>query len=744
MLKILHLISGGDVGGAKTHVLTLIKELQKTINVKLICFMEGPFAEEGRQMGIDVYVMEQEKRYDLQVVDRIIRIIKEENFNVIHSHGARANFITRFIKKKTDIPCVTTVHSDFMLDFKGNIYKHLIYTNLNIFALKKFDYFIGVSEDFRQMLIGRGFPEDKVYTVYNGIDYSESISYRSKEDFLREKGLSHLHNKTIIGILARLHPVKGHEIFIKAAAMILEKNKDAHFLITGNKDEMPELINVVKRLDIEDNIHFIGFVENPYDFLNTIDINVLTSYSESFPYVLLEGAQLLKPTISSAVGGIPMLIKDGGNGYLFKAGDSKELAAKLELLIDDKEKRSIFGRELLAHAKANYSLENLASLHINIYKSIAVKNQKDQSIVISGYYGFGNSGDEAILKSIVRDFKNHNSNIKITALSNNAGKTSKEYDINAINRVNLIDIFKEIKKCDLFISGGGSLLQDQTSTRSLLYYLFIIKTALHYKKKVMLYANGIGPINSVRNIKRVNKIINKVDLITLREEHSLNLLNELGIDKPEIIVTADPVLTTEPADVHIIDDIFKKECISEEARLIGINIRKWIHSRDFTNQLAQSLEYIYSKHKLIPLFIPMNSDDNEFIKSFVPMLNIPYEMLSKVYLPEELIGIMKRLVLVMAMRLHTLIYSSIAATPMIGLIYDPKVKGYLEYIGQSAAGNVENIKSKNINEISDSIMGNYDDEKKKLRTRMAELEGLTKENVRLAFELMERHIDTRN
>ncbi len=126
------------------------------------------------------------------------------------------------------------------------------------------------------------------------------------------------------------------------------------------------------------------------------------------------------------------------------------------------------------------------------------------------------------------------------------------------------------------------------------------------------------------------------------------------------------------------------------------------------------------------------------------MLNIPYEMLSKVYLPEELIGIMKRLVLVMAMRLHTLIYSSIAATPMIGLIYDPKVKGYLEYIGQSAAGNVENIKSKNINEISDSIMGNYDDEKKKLRTRMAELEGLTKENVRLAFELMERHIDTRN
>lgn len=136
VLKVLHLISGGDVGGAKTHVLTLIRELQKTTPVKLICFMEGSFANEARQMGIGVIVMEQGRRYDLGVVDKIIHIIKEENYNIIHSHGARANFITRFIKSKINIPCVTTVHSDFMLDFKGNIYKHLIYTNLNIFALK--------------------------------------------------------------------------------------------------------------------------------------------------------------------------------------------------------------------------------------------------------------------------------------------------------------------------------------------------------------------------------------------------------------------------------------------------------------------------------------------------------------------------------------------------------------------------------------------------------------------------------
>ena len=736
-MKVLHLISGGDVGGAKTHVLTLVKELSRTVPVKLICFIEGSFAEEGRQMGIDLMVIEQERRYDLNVVDKIISIIREGNYNIIHSHGARANFITRFIKKKINISCVTTVHSDFMLDFKGNIYKHLIYTNLNVFALKKFDYYIAVSEDFRQMLICRGFPADEIYTVYNGIDYNEEFSYKSKDDFLEERGLLHIKDKLIVGILARLHPVKGHEVFIKAAKEVLEKNKDVHFLITGGPDEMPNLTNLIREFNIEKNIHFIGFIKNPYDFLNVIDINVLTSYSESFPYVILEGVLLEKPTISSAVGGIPMLIKDGINGYLFKAGDYNELAIKMNSLIENKDKRIHFGKKLSEYAMANYSLEKLASEHLNIYNKITKKKNKDLKVVVSGYYGFGNSGDEAILKSIIRDFKELDNNIKIIALSNNMAKTSEAYDITAINRLNILDISKAIKNCDLFVSGGGSLLQDQTSTRSLLYYLFIIKIALYHKKKTMLYANGIGPINSKTNIKRVKDTIDKVDLITLREEYSMSILKEIGVSKPRMVLTADPVLTTLPADRHIIENIFQKEDIPLNIPLIGVNIRKWKRSGNLSEELALSLEYLYKNYNLTPLFIAMSYEDMEAIKHTAIRLKIPYKTLSQVYEPEELIGIMGRLEVVLAMRLHTLVYSSIAITPMVGLVYDPKIKGYLEYIDQQAAGNVENIKSENINNIVNTIMENYNEEKDKLGLKMAKLKELTKENVRLAYRLME-------
>jgi len=210
------------------------------------------------------------------------------------------------------------------------------------------------------------------------MDFDEDISYESKKSFLEKRDLYHLKDKKLIGILARLHPVKGHEIFIKAAANILASNENIHFLITGNAEEMPALNNLIKQLGIGQNIHFIGFVDAPYDFLNVIDINVLTSYSESFPYVLLEGARLKKPTISSKVGGIPMLIEDGENGYLFKAGDSNELSKKLKVMLTDEAMSKAMGEALYKKDSDNYSLKKLALNHINIYNTM-LENKKERN-----------------------------------------------------------------------------------------------------------------------------------------------------------------------------------------------------------------------------------------------------------------------------------------------------------------------------------------------------------------------------
>jgi glycosyltransferase involved in cell wall biosynthesis len=369
VIKVLHLISGGDIGGAKTHVLSLVNELSKSIPVKVICFMEGDFYEEGKAMGLDIEVFSQKRRYDLSVVAKLEALIRKEGYSIIHSHGARANFITRFLKGKVHIPCITTVHSDFMQDFKGNLYKHLIYTTLNIFALKAFDYYIAISDDFNKMLQERGFQKDRIFSVYNGIDFNEPIKCMDKIDFLKQKGLEAIADSVLVGMAARLHPVKGHKVLLEAAALALKEYPNMHFLLAGDGDEKENLIELAKKLDILDHVHFLGHIY-PYDVYNSVDINVITSYTESFPYALLEGAKMHKASIASAVGGIPVLIKDDETGRLFDPGNSEDLANKLLDLANHEEKRRKLAEGLYEHAREHFSLEALAAQILEIYKKI--------------------------------------------------------------------------------------------------------------------------------------------------------------------------------------------------------------------------------------------------------------------------------------------------------------------------------------------------------------------------------------
>ena len=372
-MKVLHLISGGDTGGAKTHIISLVKGLNKLIDVKIICFIEDSFYEDAKRVGIDIEVYEQKNRADIRVVDRLARLIKDD-FDLVHCHGARANFIAMFLRKKINKPMITTIHSDYKLDFRDTLYKRIIFTAINTFSLKKFYHFIAVSDNFKEMLVDRGFNKDEIFVVYNGIDFSYDLDYVSKNEFLSRYNITD-EGKNIVGILARLDQVKNHETFIKAADLILKKRDDTIFLIAGNGNNEAKLKEMVKEFGIEKNVHFLGFANDPDSFINAIDINVLTSISESFPYVILEGARMSKPIISTDVGGISKLIKDGHNGYLIDVGDYNALANKILNLIENKELLKEMGNNLYDDAKKDFSYDSMAKAHLNIYNTILDKER---------------------------------------------------------------------------------------------------------------------------------------------------------------------------------------------------------------------------------------------------------------------------------------------------------------------------------------------------------------------------------
>ena len=192
------------------------------------------------------------------------------------------------------------------------------------------------------------------------------------------------------------------------------------------------------------------------------------------------------------------------------------------------------------------------------------------NLLIAGYHGFGNCGDEAILKAMTTNIRGLADDVDITALSHNPEFTKTEYNVKSVQRFNVLQVLSAIRNSDIVLSGGGTLLQNGTSTRSLLYYLSLIKLAKLFGKRVMLYANGIGTVTGKLNQRLVRSVINTVDVITLREKLSEADLRNIGVSNPNVTVTADAAFklekgkyTTTPVKTsfgyHIILKVDEKE-----------------------------------------------------------------------------------------------------------------------------------------------------------------------------------------
>jgi polysaccharide pyruvyl transferase CsaB len=358
-------------------------------------------------------------------------------------------------------------------------------------------------------------------------------------------------------------------------------------------------------------------------------------------------------------------------------------------------------------------------------------------VIISGYYGFNNSGDDAILKAIVKDLKNGCKDIDITVFSNNPQSTEEIYGIKAVNRLNIISVIKGIYKSDMLISGGGSLLQDITSTRSIIYYLAVMKIAKLFKKPVMVYANGIGPINKKLNRVLTRKILNKVDLITLRDFNSEKTLDEIEV-KNNIYVTADPVFTLEPSDKERVNDILVKEGIPTDKPLVGISVRNWKNSDKLKKVVSEAIDYIINNYDarvvLIPMHYPEDLEISNEIASRASQADC--HVLQDNYSVEDIMGIINKLELIIAMRLHSLIYAATQAIPMIGLVYDPKVNGLLELIGVDSKCDVDKLELVELCTTIEKTWNNKENIKEELYKVREQLKKKALNNIEMALHIL--------
>lgn len=735
-MKIIHMISGGDVGGAKTHVLSLLAGLNKTETVHLICFTEGPFADEARQLGIPTTVIADSSL--LRTGKRILAMIRHDGYQVIHCHGARANMMGMLLRKKAGVPVISTIHSDYRLDYLGRPMAALTYGNINKIALRRFDAWVGVSAGMTNLLISRGFDPQRVYTLYNGVDFSRQPEIVPRDAYLKSIGLSVEEDTVVFGIAARINPVKDMTTLIRSFAATVEECPNIRLVIAGDGEQEAEIRALARELCPSGTVCFAGWVQQIDSFYNALDVNVLTSLSETFPYALTEGARMHCATIASRVGGVPYLIDDGFNGLLFEPRDVAKLTSHMVYFARHREERLAMGEKLYEKARRDFSLEAMVSKQESIYETIIRRAKRPaglrDGVVICGAYGKGNSGDNAILNAIVEQLHHIDPDLPITALSRDPMETKLCAGIDAVYTFSVFKIGRLLRRTKLYISGGGTLMQDATSTRSLLYYLFSIRQAHRRGCKVMLYGCGIGPISKERNQKRTAKVLNRyVNIISVRDRYSIETLEQLGVTEPEIHLNADPALLIDPPDTDELRSYLRRSGLVEGKSYVMIALRPWDGFTEKIGAFAAAAEYLHREYGLIPLLYAMEpARDEAAVKAVAEKIHCPHLVLSAGTNGAEILALVRRMSLVISMRLHTLIFASGQGVPVVGIVYDPKVSGFLDYLGQDLYLPLQEVNLGALADLIDAAMAEEPFESENIQR----LRRLSAENEALARRLL--------
>ncbi len=315
-------------------------------------------------------------------------------------------------------------------------------------------------------------------------------------------------------------------------------------------------------------------------------------------------------------------------------------------------------------------------------------------ILISGYYGFANAGDEAMLTAIIESLRQVDPNVELTVLSGNSKDTALKHRVSSVYRFNPFSVIKAMNNTEMLLSGGGSLLQDVTSRRSLFYYLSIIVLGKILGKKVMLFAQGIGPIRASWARKVTSIICNKVDLITVRDHESAAELVAMGVDKHKITVTADAVLSLRQADKECGRELLEQAGIDMSKPVIGIAVRPWAGDSKCFRVLAEAaskLQKMYGAQLiLLPLQYSVDVKACEKLRqALVSQKNI--FMLNEKYNTEEFLSVIGNFDLLIGMRLHALIFAAVMNIPLLAISYDPKVDSFVNAIGGKSVGTVEQI-----------------------------------------------------
>ena len=729
-MKILIATMSLDIGGAETHIVELARELIRRGHQVLVASNGGVYVEELEAAGARHFKVPMHRRDPVLMAKSLLllrKIIRAEKPDVVHAHARIPAFLCGIIKKTTDFPFVTTAHWVFETGF--------MLSRLTDWGERT----IAVSDDIRDYLMDNyGIPSENITVTINGID-TDKFSPDVPGDAVRAE-FNIPEGAPVLSHVSRLDESRAlaASALVKLAPALAGRVPGVRILIAGGGDMFEELSHRAEEANLKLGYRCLIFA-GP-----RTDVNAVCAAGDAFVGVS-------RAALEAMATGRPVVVA-GNEGYMGLFDEDKletgiqgnfccrgcpelsehrlldDLTTALTLEPDEYRRLSQLGRRVVLE---NYSVKRMAQDALDVYALV----RRHRQVVLSGYYGFNNAGDEAILDALCGALTDIDKNIGITVLSRDPKMTGELHGVKAVNRFSPFGVLKAVKGCELLISGGGSLLQDNTSTRSLLYYLSIVWTAHKMGKKTMLYANGIGPVNKPANRRRVRKIVELADKVTLRDPDSLRELRDMGVVREDLVEGADPVFTLpEPSHARSQEIL---SVLGIMGPFVTVSVRPIKNAPDYTQRFAQLCDGIYQRFGLGIVFLSMQPKRDEPVAWEIrDRMKCPAYVLSGEFSPTELMGIIGEGRLALSMRLHSLIFAARTATPALGFAYDPKVESYLSMLRLPSAGDGSDIDVEAVLKAVDVMLQNRDRMAESLRESRERITALARRNNEELRELL--------
>ncbi|MBQ9773540.1 MAG: glycosyltransferase [Clostridia bacterium] len=661
-MKILMLTDRMGLGGAETHVALLSRGLSAMGHEVCVLSAGGCIADELEAEGIPQIRLPVQTKNPfrwLQLRRRIRRVARAEDFDVLHAHARVPAFLIRGIRHAGYAELVT-VHARFSL------------SPLRRMLSNWGSQTVAVSEDLRTYVCDAyGVPAEQVHVIANGIDCAH-FSPRARASFPP----LHTPEPTRILFASRLDAdcSRGAELLCALAPVLHQRFPNLRIGIAGGGNALPHLRAMAREQNQalgENVITLYGAVGDMSPLLSQQDIFIGVS----------------RVAMEAAACGCAVILC-GNEGYLGildatsatraalsnfccrgeVAASENGLRADLLTLLNDPDERQRCADEARTLIQTHFNAERMCRETLTLYHRARMPKGA-LHVTVGGYFGCGNAGDDLILQGFLAGMRDAAPDLRVTALTAHPRKNARRFGVPCVSRKNPLSCIRAFLESDAFLCGGGSLLQNATSNRSLLYYLHLLRLSRLCGAHPILYSAGIGPLRGKRARRQAAKTLERCDYISLRDPESMRMLEQIGVSRSLLHVGADMALLAPLPPATRAPSILADHGIAAGTRYFCVILKGGSRAAyEVCRMLAAGARMIAKRHALLPVFFVLDpTHDGRATQVAARVLHAPVIPLRE---PSDAAALLSAAEFAVTMRLHALVLASCVTIPALGVCAD--------------------------------------------------------------------------